>query len=246
MMPEESFIFEKERTFKEIYTDAIQFIQQYGQMYITLVVLYAGPLFVLSAYFSSHASIEINETQELFSSPYLWYSLLVDFFADVVVNGVTFASIIMFAKTGTIQRENVMTFFNQHFLYILGITFVANVIISLGFMLLIIPGIICLVPMSLFVYDRLISKESFEISFIRSFELTRSNLSLSYGVVFFMYAAMFVVKYVAESFMDVTSNNYIIVNTVLQSVIQIIFTCSSIIIVLLYYSLLSKFKNRTL
>jgi len=246
MISQEQFNFDKERSFKEIFSDAWLFIQQFGKEYVFLVFMYAAPLFALSAYFASQANIEIHASQQLFSSSYLWYSLLVDFFADVIVNGVTFSALIMFIQTGKIVREDVMTYFNQNFLFILGVTIVANVIISLGFILFIVPGIISLVPMSLFVFDRFLHKQSFEISFLRSFELTRSNIALSYGVIFLMYAVIFIVKFVFEQNMSVTSQQYIIVNTVFQTAFQILFSCSSIIIVLLYYSLFSKLKKRSM
>lgn len=244
MIPIEPFTFNKERNFKEIFADAYLFIQMYGKEFFTIIVFYAAPLFVLSAYFASKANIQIFETKELFSSPYLWYSLLADFFADVIVNGLTFGSIIIYSKTGSVQRDDVMMFFNQNILRILGITIVANLIISLGFMMFIIPGIIILVPMSLFVFDRILNNESFEISFMRSVLLARSNFQLSYGVLFIMYAGIFGIKFLFESFMSVESEQYILLNTVMQTIMQIVFTSSSVIIALLYFTLFSKQIHR--
>ncbi|HON52697.1 MAG TPA: hypothetical protein PLS12_05770 [Bacteroidales bacterium] len=243
MNSEHLFLFEKIRSSKEIFQDAYTFIQQYAREYFVIVLLYAGPLFVVSSYFASQGAVEIAQTGNFFINHNVWYSLIADFFADVVLNGITFGSIILYCKTGDIKRDEVITFFNQNFWRILGITIISNIIISIGFMLLIIPGIVSLVPLTLFVYDKIYYNESFEVSFIRSFELVKKNIKLSFGVVFIMYIVIFGLKLLIESFLSVDMQNYILINTMLQTLMQILFSVSSIIIVLLYNSLRIQFNS---
>lgn len=246
MADSNSFNFQQERTFKQIFSDTFEFLKIQGKAYYIQIFLYAAPFFAISAYYSSIAAVKINETQNIFSAPELYYSFVFEFLATIMINGISFAYIILYIQNKEVTRGEIGYFFNQNLKIIIGSTLLTGLLVYSGFILFIIPGIILLPPMSIYVFDKLFNKQPLVITYVRSMELSRYDKKLSYGVILSLFIGTFLIKQIIGSFVPITSHNFMVFQIIIHVIVSVFCSLSSIVISLLYFSLISKITKNPL
>ena len=246
MADSNSFNFQQERTFKQIFSDAFSFLKIQGKAYYFQIFLYAAPFFAVSGYYSSIAAIKINQTQNLFSAPELLYSFIFEFLAEIMLNGISYAFIILYIQNKEVTRGEIGYFFNQNLKLIIGSTVLTSLLVYSGFILFIVPGIILLPPMSLYVFDKLYNKQPLVVTYVRSMELSRFDRRLSYGVILSLFLGTFLVKQIVGSFVPISSHHFMLFQIIIHVIVSVFCSISSIVISLLYFSLISKITKNPL
>lgn len=239
-MENQIFDFNKNRGFKEIFSDTIEFLKQFYKPYFIYILIFAGPFLAFAAYYSSVAQITILKTGDLFSAKELWYALFFDFLSDIIINGISFGFIISYITNQDISRETISLFFNKNLLIIVGATLFSNVFLYFGLLLFIIPGIILTAPLSLYVFDKLLNKQPMDITFTRCLRMSQFEYKLTYGVVLSVYIGIFVIKQFVGALIPIDTPNFIMINIVANVCISVFFSLTSVVIALLYYSVLHK------
>jgi hypothetical protein len=229
------FTFQKERSFQEIFSDSVVFLQQQWRTFFLYIIIYAAPVFAVAHYFSTRTT----DITYLFSN-----ELLTSYFfaaiANFLLQSIAYSYIICFIQNGTPTRHSVMEFFSKNIINCIKAFFISNIGIGIGFFMFIIPGFIVLTPLSLFMFDKIYSGSSSTESLSRSTQLTRSNIGLSYAVVLLCYIALFAFQFfVAALCSKFSVGMQILVNVT----VSIALSSIHIPITLLYFSLRSKIQK---
>lgn len=229
--------FSKVRNFKEIFSAIKIFLQHNWKSFFGLIAIYAGPFFLLSGYYASNYTLEIINSQNAVFTQNSIFQLIFQIAGNVMLNGISFSYIIVYMRNLETNKTNVMLEFNKHIVTVIKATVVAELLLSLGFMMLIIPGLILIVPLNLYVFDKILHNQSFGDSIMRSYRLAQNDIKLSYGVLLSLFVAILLITQLFGSLLSHTSESFIMSHTILNGFIQILGGIINVGVVLLYFSL---------
>lgn len=235
--------FNKERTFQEIFTDTFVFLQQQWRTFFLCITIYVAPVATIAHYCSS--KIDLNNLSYNNLLLFLLFSLIANF----LLQSIAYAYITCFVKNSEVPaRQTVMEFFSKNILSCVKAFLISNLGIGVGFslfamsgnILLAIPGLIVLIPLSLYMFDRIYTNAPSTEALARSVQLTQSNIGMSFAVVLLSFFAVVFLQFVVTALFGTFSVGVqIIVNvsvTVISSILHIIIS-------LLYFSLRNKIQK---
>ena len=248
--------FNKIRTTSEIFSDYWRFMKAEWRSYCVVLGVFVLPFAFLGAYLFSQQTVEFFEmtmnssSNDVDSADFgsfttnVFLAMLSSFVAKFMGIFVSCAYVIKYMKKGEIfslsdERfgiDSFLPFFPQYGLVVLGATIFMTLLVSLGFVLFIIPGIILLPPMSIMLYDVFHTKNCFT-SFSRCMNLCKTNWRQSLGVVFGCYLAVIVLSMFLGGI--VPSDNSV-ANIILSSILTVLSETVMIPVILLYYSLANQ------
>ncbi len=228
--------FYKERTFQEIFTDTFVFLRQEWRTVFLCIAIYVAPISALAHYLSFQVTDILNvASREMLI--FLLFSLISNF----LLQSITYCYIACRVKNNEIPtRQTVMEFFSKNILTCIKAFLISNLGIGIGFMLLVIPGLIALAPLSLFMFDKILTGASTSESFNRSVQIAKSNAGMSYAIVLLSYMALFFIQSLIGTFTaEFSAGAQILINVTFTIASAIVY----IIIAFLYFSLHSKIQK---
>jgi hypothetical protein len=192
--------FKKERDFGEVFGASVSFIQQEIKRLGTAILYFVVPFMLVAAILTVLISVaQQNALGGIATDPYganpfenlglfyfyIFLTVLVYAFAMTALQATFYGYMKLYIQKGKdgFELKEVGRQVAKYFFPILGASIVTAIIMIIGFILCIIPGIYFAVSLSL-IYSALIFEgKGFGNAFSRSFELTKQNWWLTLGLV---------------------------------------------------------------
>ena len=189
--------FNKVRSTTEIFEDFWNFIKEEWRQYFLLMSVAVLPFLMIQAYFMTQMAadgfLDAVEMEKSMNS--LLVAALMAFLAKFAAIFVTSSYIISYRNGKTLDFDGLKSMLSTHGLRALGATAVMMVLLSLGFICFFIPGVILLPPLSILVYDVIVSGLPTFTCLSRCINLCKTNWRQSFGVVLICYAALLTVSW---------------------------------------------------
>lgn len=194
----------KERDFSDVFNASFAFITQEIKRLFRVVVLYAGVPIILAAIMSAFY------TQDSLSSVFfiidgsapeepdmglMGLTVLFGLLAQLFIAGLVPAYLGEYEEKGKsgFTADDVWKRFVRHLGAVIGYSLLSFLIIIVGFLLFVIPGIYLSVPLSFILYVKIIEDRNFSSTFSRSFQLVSSNWWVSFGIILLAYLILAVI-----------------------------------------------------
>lgn len=180
--------FRQERDLGEILNATFSFLRENFKPLGRVLLLYAGPLILISSIsgalfqaqnlnvISSPNSFDPDSLMQIYGTKYFLF-LLAAVLANAMLVSVTYSYISLYIerKGANFTDEEVWAEVRSNFFMVLGTVLLSALIIGLGLVLLIIPGIYVAVSISFILIMRMVERNSFGEAFSRCFTLVKDN-----------------------------------------------------------------------
>jgi len=181
--------FKKERLFKEIVNDSFSFAKENAKELFLVVFIFASPFALVSGYFYSR--IQLSElTSSEYGVPALNYagyygSMLL---ANVMMILCVYGYVYFYIKQGkgNFTRDDVWQYLTHHFTKILGAIISIVMLLVLGFLLLLVPGIYLSIIVMFMFSVLLYEQQDYPIAFMRCFMITKDRWWYTLGLFLFI------------------------------------------------------------
>lgn len=184
------------RDFSSNFDMTLNFLKQ---NYVSILkgIVVVVPVYLIIAYFmssinslSTRPSADILETYAAIFSAGFFVSYFLIILSSMVVMLYIISYMAIYAKSsdGVVKNSDVWSKVANAFLPVLGASIIFGILLSIGFLLCIIPGIIILVYLGFYCYVYVNEEKSIIDSFYRSYELVSHNwwVTFGYGIIFFL------------------------------------------------------------
>lgn len=184
-MEKTNFEFKKERDFGSILNATFAFIKQEFKPLFKSVIVYAGPFILLAAIAAGYYQANVMNSMFLFKNPNFSHNLENFLFYFALLMGASVLSYTMMITTvysyiklyidkgrNGFEFEDVGRLIAHNFLKVFGTTILLFLLIAIGTVFCIIPGIYLGVSLCLIFPILILEDNSFRNSFSRSFSLT--------------------------------------------------------------------------
>ena len=231
--------FNKTRTTTEIFSDYWQFMKDEWRDYCLVLAVFVLPFSLVGAYFMTQQNFEIlmfDGSDINMSYSDLYFALFCSLVAKFMGIFVSCAYVMKYMTGERFRIDSFLPFFSQYGLVALLATIVMVIALTLGFVLFVIPGIVLLPPMSILVYDVLITRNCFS-SFTRCLNLCKTNWRQSFSVVMVCYLAIIVVSMFCTSLIPLDNST---VNIIVSAILTVLSETVMVPFILLYYSLANQ------
>lgn len=194
----------KERDFSDVFNASFAFITQEIKRLFRVVVLYAGVPIILAAIMSAFYTqdslssvffiIDGSAPEEL-DMGLMGLTVLFGLLAQLFIAGLVPAYLGEYEEKGKsgFTADDVWKRFVRHLGAVIGYSLLSFLIIIVGFLLFVIPGIYLSVPLSFILYVKIIEDRNFSSTFSRSFQLVSSNWWVSFGIILLAYLILAVI-----------------------------------------------------
>ncbi|MFW5889980.1 MAG: hypothetical protein ACOCTO_01170 [Marinilabiliaceae bacterium] len=206
MMKPSQIELKKERDFSDVFNAAFSFISSEAGRLFRVIALYAGvPVIIaviMSAYYARDTMTSIfhvmNGANDM-SQPDTGLVLLTILFgvvAQLFLMGLVPAYMAEYEQKGKdgFRADDVWQRFARNFGSVAGFGILSLVIIIVGFVLFLIPGIYLSVPLSFILYVLLIENKKGGALFSRCFQLVRSQWWKTFGILLLAYLILAIVS----------------------------------------------------
>lgn len=227
------------RSIMLIFSDCISFLKQSWRDFFRPILLYGLPIYIIGFYFMHKANLQIIETKSIFNNSNLHKAIIINFIADAVFNAIVYATLIAYIQQKKIELKSVIFQFNSIVKRAFVATIISQFIISIGFALFFVPGILLSVPMMLFVFIYLYYNRSISDTMNFSFQLVRSNPALAYKTILLSYLTLFIVKLFLESFISVDASLSLVPYITLQLLGRLAYSVILLLVTMTYFSLVN-------
>ncbi|MDR2962628.1 MAG: hypothetical protein LBU90_03170 [Bacteroidales bacterium] len=223
----------KSRSFQEIFADTGAFLQQEWRSFFLCIVFYAAPVAAVANYFNTRVKNPFDfESKEMLT--FLVFAVVSNF----LLQSVSYCYMACYAQSGSSpSRHNVWDYFSKNIFTCLKAFFLSNAIIGLGLLLFVVPGMIALLPFSLYAVDTIFTASPSRESLTRSVTLTQHSMGMGYATVLLCYAIIFALQITAGVAVGKASSG---VQVLVTTALSIVSTVMYIVIAILYCSLSSK------
>ena len=237
MNPLTKIEFNKVRSSVEIFEDFWKFIKEEWRQYFLLMSVGVLPFLMIQAYFMTKMPAEgfLDAAEMEKSANSLLVAALFAFLAKFAAIFVTSSYIISYQNGTILDFDGLRSMLSTHGLRALGATAVMMVLLSLGFLCFFIPGLILLPPLSILVYDVMVSGLPTFTCLSRCINLCKTNWRQSFGVVLLCYAALLIVSWLV-GYVPVGETASIFVASFFSMVSESVV----IAFILMYYSLANQ------
>lgn len=254
MLENKTIIFQKERSFNEFIPDTFAFLKTHWKPYFLYILIYAGPFMLLSSYYGAKADIKVsnlkNPTDLNETLTYILQllefkcAILFRFLGEIILKAISFGYIILYIQKQPITLNSIGSFFNKNIFLVFSATFFSYFLLSLGFMLYILPGLFLFGPLSLYVFDKIEKKENARITLTRCILLSKTSYVISYGIILILTIGTYALNLILNTLIPVSSHSYIVGNSIISTLYSVFCGFTSITISMLYYTLHSKISNQ--
>ncbi|WP_462317802.1 hypothetical protein [Marinilabilia sp.] len=197
----------RERDFSDVFNASFAFLSQEIKRLTRVVGMYAGvPVIIaiiMSAYytqdtFSTVFQVMSGTNASTIPDPMLIFlTIVISFLATIFLAGLIPAYMGEYEEKGKngFGPEDVWKRFARHFGAIIGFSILGSIIVTVGFFLLIIPGIYLSVPMAFLLFVKVIEDKSLGDTFSRCFQLVRNNWWITFGIIILAYIIISIVSW---------------------------------------------------
>ncbi|PWE01110.1 hypothetical protein [Marinilabilia rubra] len=197
----------RERDFSDVFNASFAFLSQEIKRLTRVVAMYAGvPVIIaiiMSAYytqdtFSTMFQVMSGTNVSTIPDPMLIFlTIVISFLATIFLAGLIPAYMGEYEEKGKngFGAEDVWKRFARHFGAIIGFSILGSIIVTVGFFLLIIPGIYLSVPMAFLLFVKVIEDKNLGDTFSRCFQLVRNNWWITFGIIILAYIIISIVSW---------------------------------------------------
>lgn len=196
-----------ERDFSDVFNASFAFLSQEIKRLTRVIALYAGVPIIISVVMSTYY------TQDTFSSLFqimgggggaaipnpmpLFLTIVISFLVTIFLAGLIPAYMGEYEEKGKngFGAEDVWKRFIRHIGAIIGFSILGSIIVTVGFFLLIIPGIYLSVPMAFLLFVKVIEDKNLGDTFSRCFQLVRNNWWITFGIIILAYIIISIVSW---------------------------------------------------
>ncbi len=230
--------FNRERTSKEIFSDFWLFLQTEWKQLTLILTIGVLPFALLGVFFLNKGVPIFIESFEMGNDMKL--ALLFSLFAKYI--GVLLSTMYVqyYIENKSITLNSAWDFISEKWWSALKSIILMLLLVMLGFSLFYIPGFLVFPIAILIVFDVLFSNQSPTLSLIRCFTLVKTNWKQGYAVVYLTYIAVILLSLL---FSNLIPEKNIIAGYAVNAVTTIIGEFSSIVFILLYFSLANQNKR---
>lgn len=204
MMNKQEIELVKYRDFSDVFNGSFAFMSQEMKQLVRVLGLYAGvPVIIaviLNALYLQDAFTVIFEMSNsgigAMPNPVLIFlTIIVSFVAQVFIMGLVPAYLGEYEEKGRngFSAADVWNRFARHFGAIIGYSIVAGLLMFVGFLFLIIPGIYLSVPFTFVLYVKVIEDKDLGDTLSRCFQLVKSRWWATFGIIILAYLIISVV-----------------------------------------------------
>lgn len=197
----------KYRDFTDVFNGSFAFISQEMKQLIRVIGIYAGVPVIISVILSAlYAQDTMSTVFEIMNggntagpNPGLvFFTIVVSFIAQVFIGGLVPAYLGEYEEKGRngFTAADVWGRFARHFWAIVGYSLLAAVLLVLGFVFLIIPGIYLSVPFSFILYVKVIENKNLGDTLSRCFQLVKNQWWATFGILILAYLIIGIVSWV--------------------------------------------------
>ncbi len=200
----------KIRDFGEVYNDAFSFIRQEFKPMGKAVLKYALPWMIVAAILGVIVNIKQQEITNGISSAgltpsfsgivdvykYLFLSIIINLIGMSALQCIVIGYIKLYAKTGqgNLASEDVWNEARQYILPVIFISILVFLLVFIGFMLCVIPGIFLGVSLFAILYAYIIEEKNFGDAFNRSIKLTGQNWWMTLGLIVVTVIILYIIQ----------------------------------------------------
>ena len=230
--------FNRERTTKEIFGDFWLFLQNEWKQLSFILAIGVLPFALIGAFFLNKGVTSFLENLEMGSDMKL--ALLFSLLAKYI--GVLLSTMYVqyYIDNKSITINSVWDFIQEKWWSALKAIILMLLLVMLGFSLFYIPGFLVFPIAILIVFDVLFSSQLPTLSLIRCFTLVKTNWKQGYAVVYLTYIAVIFMSFL---FSYLIPEGNTIAGYAVNAITTIIGEFSSIVFILLYFSLANQNKR---
>lgn len=263
----------KTRDFGDVFNDSFAFIKQEFKPLGSAILIFALPLLLISSIGASYISAQ--NFGNVYGSPnfdiatYISKIILMMVFV-ILAHNMLMVTVYSYFKlyqekgSGNFSNSEIFSEIMKNFFPCLGVAFVIGIIIMVGFVLCILPGIYLGVSLSFVLPIMILENRSFGASFSRSFDLTHKqfwwtflvilvytilvyvfSIILSIPAIIFGITSVFKLKNMADASIEYPAY-MIIYNAVVNLITNIFYVLLHIAIIFQYYSITERFEGKSL
>jgi hypothetical protein len=277
--------FKKVRDFGEIFNDTFSFIGQEFKPLSRVILIYALPWLIVAAILSVLVSIKQQEyintvrsmTPEDITSnfgavtgmyKYTFLTMMLYVIGICALQCTVISYIKLYVSKGKDQfaQEEIWAEAKKYIMPVLGMSIILSLLILVGMVLCLVPGIILTVSLSLILFAYIIEEKSFGDAFNRSFKLTGLNWWMTFGLIIVSYIMVYLIQLILSvpsillGFKSLFSNfknlqetgqlnfsvGFYIMNSITSLCYYILFSIMVIILAFQYYNLVESKERPSL
>lgn len=254
--------FRKVRDFGGILGVTFEYIRQNFKVLFKSCLLIGGPFIVLAGVFmglyqSSFFDFQYNQDFQQFAFPFL-FSMIFTMLSYLVITLVTYAHLILYidSEPGSFDIEDVWKVVKQYFWLLLFTGIGYSILVFIGFIFLIIPGVYLSVALSLIFIVRLEEKLDFFDAVSRCTKIISGNWWFTFGLIIvmgiiqgFLAGILYIPTYIVMFFfafagIDTASSEtgriLFIITSIIASLAALLYAISTIAIAFQYYNLVER------
>lgn len=261
----EKIEFRKVRDFSAILNSTFEFIRQNFKILLKSSIFIAGPFILLAGIFggvyqSRAFKFKPDASPADFLIPFSLY-LISLFFAIIILIIVIYSIIQIYLESDSLEIEMdvVWSKVKQNSVMIIATSFGLGVIVTVGTMFLIVPGIFLGVALSIIYMVRIVERKKFFESVSRCFYLIKNNWWFTFGLLIvlsiiqgFLSFIFYIPSYIVMFFSAISGFNYdgqggngvseilFIITTIISSLVLIFYTISVVGIAFQYFNLVER------
>lgn len=201
-MQKNDVILQKNRDFSDVFGDMFLFLQQNWRRLFYMILVFAGPFVlidgIVSAYSNSYIYNEVlnlssygqylsyTDVEDTISRFLLWYlvMIIVKITAYTFLTTITYGYISLYAERGkNFELQDLRPFALSYFFPVIGASIVMGIIVGIGVIFCIIPGIYLGVCLSFLIPVMMIEKKGFGYAFHRTFQLAHKDFWITLLVI---------------------------------------------------------------
>jgi hypothetical protein len=195
----------RERDFSGVFNVSFSFMSQEIKRLLRVIALYAGVPVVIAVIMNTYYAqdtfssimqiVNGTSTYEGPNSLLIFLTSLLGFLAHIFIAGLVPAYMAEYEVKGKggFTAADVWNRFMKHFGAIIGYSILATIMLIVGIVFLIIPGIYLSVPFAFILYVKIIEDRDFSGTLSRCFQLVRNNWWATMGIIILAYLIVGVV-----------------------------------------------------
>lgn len=254
--------FRKVRDFGALLNVTFDYIRKNFKLLFKANLLIASPFILLAGVFmgiyqSSMFSFAYNQDFESFGVPFV-LAMIFMIISYVIITVVTYSHLIVYkqSETGVFELDDVWQMVKKKFFLVLLTGIGYSIIVGLGFLFLIVPGIYLSIALSLIFIVRLEEEIGFFDAVSRCIKIVKHNWWFTFGLIFvvgiiqgFLMYALYIPNYImmfVTAFAGIDSETsglnriLYIITSLISSLGALLYTISTIAIAFHYYNLVER------
>jgi hypothetical protein len=254
--------FRKVRDFGGILNVTFEYIRKNFKLLFKSNLLIAGPAILLAGVFmgmyqSSMFNFAYDKDIQSVGIPFL-LSVFFSIVSYIIIIIVTYSHLVIYktSETGQFDVEDVWQIFKKNFFMIFFTGIGYAVIVTFGFLLLVVPGIYLSIALSLIYIVRLEERVGFFDAVSRCTDLIKGNWWFTFGLIFvvgliqgFLMYALYIPNYIVMFFVAFSGmnsesagihNTLYILSSIISSLGALLYTVGTIAIAFQYYNLVER------